>query len=118
MSPVRDENCLFCKIIESEIPADVVHETETTIAFRDIEPQAPIHVLVIPRTHQPDVAALAANEPEVLVDLMNAVADVAKQEGIDEGYRLVLNTGPEAGQSVFHVHAHVLGGRRMGWPPG
>lgn len=118
MSPVRDENCLFCKIIESEIPADVVHETETTIAFRDIDPQAPTHVLVIPRTHQPDVANLAANEPDVLVDLMNAVAAVAKQEGIDEGYRLVLNTGPEAGQSVFHVHAHVLGGRRMGWPPG
>ena len=118
MSPLRDENCLFCRIVESEIPADVVHETETTLAFRDIDPQAPTHVLVISRTHQPDVAGLAANEPGVLVDLMNAVAAVAKQEGIDPGYRVVLNTGREAGQSVFHVHAHVLGGRRMGWPPG
>jgi histidine triad (HIT) family protein len=118
MSAQRDADCLFCKIVAGEIPATVVHETETTIAFRDIDPQAPTHVLVIPRTHQPDVAALAANEPDALVDLMNAVAAVTKQEGIDEGYRLVLNTGPEAGQSVFHVHAHVLGGRRMGWPPG
>jgi histidine triad (HIT) family protein len=118
MSAQRDADCLFCKIVAGEIPATVVHETETTIAFRDIDPQAPAHVLVIPRTHQRDVAALAANEPDVLVELVNAVAAVAKQEGIDEGYRTVLNTGAEAGQSVFHVHAHVLGGRRMGWPPG
>jgi histidine triad (HIT) family protein len=96
----------------------VVHETDTTVAFRDIDPQAPTHVLVVPRTHQPDAAALAANEPEVAVDLINAIAAVAKQEGIDPGYRIVLNTGAEAGQSVFHVHAHVLGGRSMRWPPG
>jgi histidine triad (HIT) family protein len=118
MSAQRDADCLFCKIVAGGIPADVVHETETTIAFRDIDPQAPTHVLVVPRTHQPNVAALAANEPDVLVELMNAAAAVAKQEGIDEGCRIVLNTGAEAGQSVFHVHAHVLGGRRMGWPPG
>jgi len=118
MSAQRDADCRFCKIVAGEIPATVVHETATTIAFRDIDPQAPTHVLVVPRTHQPAVAALAANEPDVLVELMNAVAAVAKQEGIDEGYRIVLNTGAEAGQSVFHVHAHLLGGRRMGWPPG
>ena len=118
MDAIRDENCLFCKIVESEIPADVVHETATTLAFRDIEPQAPTHILVVPRTHQPNVAALAANEPEVALDLLNAAAAVADQEGLDRGYRLVFNTGRQAYQSIFHVHAHLLGGREMTWPPG
>ena len=118
MSAQRDADCLFCKIVAGEIPADVVHETESTLAFRDIEPQAPTHILVVPRTHQPNVAALAANEPEVLVDLVNAVGVIADQEGLGKGYRLVFNTGRQAYQSVFHVHAHVLGGRDMGWPPG
>jgi histidine triad (HIT) family protein len=112
------DQCLFCKIVAGEIPADVVHETATTLAFRDIEPQAPTHVLVIPRTHQPDIATLAAAEPEVAVDLLNAVAEVAKQEGLSDGYRLVFNTGAQAQQTVFHVHAHVIGGRDMTWPPG
>lgn len=115
---MNDPDCLFCKIVSGDIPGDVVHETETTLAFRDIEPQAPTHVLVIPRTHQPDAAALAANEPEIAVDLLKAAAAVAEQEGLDAGYRLVFNTGALAHQSVFHVHAHVLGGRQMGWPPG
>lgn len=118
MSAQRDADCLFCKIVAGEIPADVVHETETTLAFRDIEPQAPTHILVIPRTHRPNVAALAADEPEVLVDLVNAVGAIADQEGLGKGYRLVFNTGRQAYQSVFHVHAHLLGGRDMGWPPG
>jgi histidine triad (HIT) family protein len=113
-----DADCLFCKIVAGDIPADVVHETDTTVAFRDLEPQAPTHVLVIPRTHQPNAAALAAEEPHVLVDLVNAAKAIADQEGLDEGYRLVFNTGPAAHQSVFHVHLHVLGGRSMGWPPG
>ena len=113
-----EADCLFCKIVAGEIPADVVHETKTTLAFRDIAPQAPTHVLVIPRSHQPDAAALTANEPEVMVDLLNAAAAVAEQEGLGEGYRLVFNTGALAGQLVFHVHVHVLGGRRMNWPPG
>jgi histidine triad (HIT) family protein len=113
-----DADCLFCKIVAGDIPADVVHETGTTLAFRDLEPQAPTHVLVIPRTHQPNAAALAAEEPDVLVDLVNAAKAIADQEGLDEGYRLVFNTGPAAHQSVFHVHLHVLGGRSMGWPPG
>jgi histidine triad (HIT) family protein len=112
------DQCLFCKIVAGEIPADVVHETATTLAFRDIEPQAPTHVLVIPRSHQPDIATLAAAEPEVAVDLLNAVAEVAKQEGLSDGYRLVFNTGAQAQQTVFHVHAHVIGGRDMTWPPG
>jgi len=118
MDGLRDENCLFCKIVESEIPADIVHETESTLAFRDIEPQAPTHILVIPRIHHPDVATLTANEPEVALDLLNAVGAIAKQEGLDKGYRLVFNTGRQAYQSIFHAHAHLLGGREMRWPPG
>ena len=113
-----DPDCLFCKIVAGDIPADVVHETNTTLAFRDIEPQAPTHVLVIPRSHQPNAAALGAAEPDVLIDLVAAAKAVADQEGLDEGYRLVFNTGPAAHQTVFHAHLHVLGGRSMGWPPG
>ncbi len=112
------EDCLFCKIVSGEIAADVVHETGTTVAFRDIEPQAPTHVLVIPRSHHTDAAALAAAEPTVVVDLVDAAAAVARQEGLGDGYRMVLNTGPAAHQTVFHAHLHVLGGRSMGWPPG
>jgi len=114
----NDADCLFCKIAAGEIPADVVHETDTTLAFRDLSPQAPTHVLVISRSHHPNAAALAAAEPGVAVDLLSAAGEVAKQEGLDEGYRLVFNTGAQAHQTVFHVHCHVLGGRTMGWPPG
>jgi histidine triad (HIT) family protein len=114
-----DPDCLFCKIAGGEIPADVVHETPSTVAFRDIDPQAPTHVLVIPRQHLPDAASLAAAEPQLLVDLVEAAADVAKADGIaDDGYRLVFNTGAAASQTVFHAHLHVLGGRAMTWPPG
>jgi histidine triad (HIT) family protein len=114
----NDQDCLFCKIVSGDIPADIVHETETTVAFRDIEPQAPTHVLVIPRSHHRDAAALAKAEPETAVDLLNAASAVADKEGLADGYRLVFNTGKGANQVVFHVHLHVLGGRRMGWPPG
>jgi histidine triad (HIT) family protein len=114
----NDADCLFCKIIAGEIPADVVHEGDTTVAFRDIEAQAPTHVLVVPRHHHPDAASLAAAEPEVLVDLVNAAAAVAERDGLGDGYRLVFNTGPAAHQTVFHAHLHLLGGRPMGWPPG
>jgi histidine triad (HIT) family protein len=113
-----DADCLFCKIVGGDIPADIVHETDTTVAFRDLDPQAPTHVLVVPRTHQPNAAALAAAEPGLLDDLVQAGAAVAEQDGLTDGYRLVLNTGPAAHQTVFHVHLHVLGGRSMGWPPG
>lgn len=116
---VTDPDCLFCKVVAGDIPADVVHESDTTVAFRDIEPQAPTHVLVVPRAHHADAAALAAAEPTVLVDLVDAAAAVAKADGIaDEGYRLVFNTGASAHQTVFHAHLHVLGGRTMTWPPG
>ncbi|WP_148575728.1 HIT domain-containing protein [Nocardioides caldifontis] len=112
------DDCLFCAMVGGQVQADVVHETDTTLAFRDINPQAPTHVLVIPKVHQPNFAALAQHEPGVAVDLVNAVAAVAAQEGLGENYRLVFNTGPDAHQTVFHVHGHVLGGRPMGWPPG
>jgi histidine triad (HIT) family protein len=112
------DDCLFCKFVSREIEPDVVHETATTLAFRDINPQAPTHVLVIPKAHHPTIAELAAHEPSVVAELAAAAGAVAEQEGIDGGYRLVFNTGPQAGQSVFHVHGHVLGGRPMAWPPG
>lgn len=113
-----DHDCLFCKIVAGDIPADVVHRTDTTVAFRDIEPQAPTHVLVVPRSHHANAAELAVAEPHVSVDLFRAAAAVAEQEGLGDGYRMVLNTGPAAHQTVFHAHLHVLGGRSMGWPPG
>ncbi|HVE99015.1 MAG TPA: HIT domain-containing protein [Mycobacteriales bacterium] len=106
-------DCLFCRIVAAEIPADVVRETEHTIAFRDIAPHAPVHVLVVPREHHRDVAELAAH-----ADLLQAViaeaAAVAVQEGLTDGWRLLFNTGHDAGQTVFHVHAHVLGGEPLG----
>jgi histidine triad (HIT) family protein len=111
-------DCLFCKFVSGEIPPDIVHETDTTLAFRDINPQAPTHVLVVPKAHHPNAAALAANEPAVMADVLTAAAAVAEQEGLGENYRLVFNTGPLSGQTVFHVHLHLLGGRPMTWPPG
>ena len=118
MTGTVQADCLFCKIVEGDIPAEVVHETETTLAFRDVSPQAPTHVLVVPRVHLPDAATLAAAEPAVVVDLIAAAAAVAAQDGLGDGYRLVFNTGPAAQQTVFHAHLHVLGGRPMTWPPG
>ena len=110
------EDCLFCKIAAGEIPADVVRETDRTLAFRDINPQAPTHVLVIPRAHLKDVGELVADESLLAVVMREATA-VAKDDGLDS-YRLLFNTGSGAGQTVFHAHAHVLGGRGMSWPPG
>ena len=115
---VNQADCIFCRIVAGEVPADVVHRTATTVAFRDLEPQAPTHVLVIPHRHEPDAGSLAAAAPDVLVDLVSTAAHVADQEGLGDGYRMVFNTGPDAHQTVFHVHLHVLGGRTMGWPPG
>jgi histidine triad (HIT) family protein len=113
-----DPDCLFCKIVAGEIPATVVHETDTTLAFRDLEPQAPTHVLVVPRSHYPNAAALAEGEPDTAAHLFETAHEIADSEGLDRGYRLVFNTGAEAHQTVFHVHMHLLGGRAMGWPPG
>lgn len=112
-----DPDCIFCKIVAGEIPAEEVHRTPTTVAFRDLDPQAPTHVLVVPTTHHRDAAALAEGEPETMASLVQAAAEVARSEDLP-GYRMVLNTGEAAGQSVFHVHLHLLGGRDLRWPPG
>jgi histidine triad (HIT) family protein len=112
-------DCLFCKIVTKEIPAEIVLETDRAVAFRDINPQAPTHVLVIPKEHHADAAALAEADDGLADDVLKAAHQVAVQEGVSgDGYRVIFNTGPAAGQTVFHVHAHVLGGRGFGWPPG
>lgn len=113
MSP----DCLFCRIVHGDIPAKIVAESEHCVAFRDIAPQAPTHVLVVPRVHVPSLDAVA--DPLVVANVMALAAQVARDEGIVEsGYRVVINTNAGAGQTVFHLHAHVLGGRPMKWPPG
>jgi histidine triad (HIT) family protein len=112
-------DCLFCRIVEGEIPADVIARNDHALAFRDITPVAPVHSLVIPLAHHADLAEVAAAAPDVAVAMLRLAAEVATAEGIaDSGYRLVANTGPDAHQTVFHAHVHVLGGRSMGWPPG
>lgn len=113
----RDPDCLFCKIVDGELPASVVRRTQRTLAFHDMSPQAPTHILVIPTDHHADVTALATDAPETMAELVREAGAVAADEGL-EAFRLVFNTGAQAGQSVFHVHAHVLGGRSMTWPPG
>ena len=111
--------CLFCAIVAGEIPATTVLETDRILAFRDISPQAPTHVLVIPKTHYPDVTALAAADAALLGEVIGAVQQVAAADAVAEtGYRVVFNTGAEAGQTVPHVHGHLLGGRALTWPPG
>ena len=111
------DDCLFCKIVAGVIPGEIVRETEHTVAFRDVAPQAPLHALVVPRTHVPNAAALAATEPATLAELAQTAAAVAAAEGYED-YRLVFNTGPGAQQTVFHAHLHVLAGRDFTWPPG
>ncbi|WAZ21642.1 histidine triad nucleotide-binding protein [Streptomyces cinnabarinus] len=111
------EDCLFCKIAEGHVPATIVRETKTTVAFQDINPQAPVHILVIPKAHYPNAAELATAAPELAADVLRETKEVADEQQLDS-YRVVFNTGAGAGQTVFHAHAHVLGGRGMQWPPG
>ncbi|TXR57145.1 HIT domain-containing protein [Quadrisphaera setariae] len=113
----QDPDCIFCRIASGDVPADVVARTDRVVAFRDLDPQAPLHVLVVPVDHHRDVPALAAADPEALAELTGTAARVAAELG-DGQFRFVFNTGAGVGQSVFHVHGHVLGGRPMGWPPG
>ena len=104
-------SCLFCRIAAGEVPATIVHQTETTLAFRDLHPKAPGHVLLIPREHVPDAVGLSGDQ---LGDLFAAAKEVAEAEGVAEsGYRLLFNTGPDSGQEVFHAHLHLLGGKRL-----
>jgi len=113
------EGCIFCQIAEGEIPAEIVHEEDDLVAFRDIDPQAPSHVLVIPREHIETVNDLKKEHAEAMGRLFLAARRIARKEGVaEEGYRLVTNVGEGGGQSVFHIHIHLLGGRSMGWPPG
>ena len=112
-------DCLFCAIANGQVPATRVLESDRVLAFRDINPQAPLHVLVIPKQHHQDVAALAKADDGLLDDVITLAHEVARAEGVaDTGYRVVFNTGADAGQTVQHVHAHVLGGRSLAWPPG
>jgi histidine triad (HIT) family protein len=113
---MTDDDCLFCSIVAGDVPSDIVAETDHSVAFTDVNPQAPTHVLVVPRVHRPDIGSLAEVEPGATIDLLL----LARRIGEDAGgsYRLVFNTGADAHQTVFHCHAHVLAGRSMGWPPG
>ena len=112
-----DSNCIFCKIIEGEIPADIVLRNENVVAFNDLNPQAPTHVLLIPTLHTENAVGIARNSATMTADLFLAADQIAKERGLN-GYRTVFNTGDAAGQSVFHAHLHLLGGRAMTWPPG
>ena len=112
-------DCLFCKIIAGEIPATKVYEDETTFAFRDINPQAPAHVLIIPKKHIPTINDIAPEDEALVGHLFSVAKQIAKDEGIDAtGYRSVFNCNADAGQEVYHIHLHVLGGRYLSWPPG
>lgn len=112
-------DCLFCKILGGEIPCDKLYENDQVIAFRDVNPQAPTHFLVIPRKHISTVNDLTDDDKNIVGEMILAAKVIAKQEGIEEsGYRLVMNCNEGAGQTVFHIHLHVLGGRTMTWPPG
>ena len=111
-------DCLFCRIIRGEIPAKKVYEDERIFAFEDINPQGPTHVLVIPKEHIVDLKEASAAQAEIIGQCHLAAAEIARRRGIEEGYRTVLNVGPGAGQSVFHLHVHLIGGRKLSWPPG
>ena len=116
---MSEKDCLFCKIVNGDIPADIIHKSETTVAFRDINPQAPTHVLVIPRKHVATINDLGEDDSRVVGDMYLAAKEIAASEGIaEEGYRAVMNCNAGAGQTVFHIHLHVLGGRSLSWPPG
>jgi histidine triad (HIT) family protein len=117
-APVTTD-CLFCKIVAGEIPSTKVFEDDLTYAFRDITPQASTHVVVVPKEHYPTAAAMASADPALAGAVLATAGEIAALEGVAEsGYRLVFNTGPDANQTVLHVHLHVLGGRHFGWPPG
>ena len=112
-------DCLFCKILEGEIPADIVFENDDVLAFRDVNPQAPTHILIIPRQHIPTTNDLSETHELIMGRLFSVAKIIAAREGIsDEGYRMVVNCNEKAGQTVFHIHMHLLAGRSMNWPPG
>ncbi len=111
-------DCLFCKILKGDIPSDRLYEDDDVYAFRDISPQAPVHFLVIPKKHISGPAALTEEDERIIGKMMRIGADIARQEGVGDGFRVVFNNGAGAGQTVFHIHMHILGGRSLSWPPG
>ncbi len=112
-------DCIFCKIIRKEIPSRIVYEDDRVLAFEDINPKAPVHILIIPKEHFASLAEAPAGRQELLGHIHFVARDIARDKGIaDTGYRLVLNTGRDSGQEVLHIHYHLFGGRRLGWPPG
>jgi histidine triad (HIT) family protein len=111
-------DCLFCRIIRGEVPSRKVHEDEHTFAFEDLNPQAPTHVLIVPKKHIAGLKEASAEDAELLGRCHLAAAQIARERAIEDGYRTVLNVGPRAGQSVFHLHVHLIGGRALAWPPG
>jgi histidine triad (HIT) family protein len=116
---MSEQDCIFCRVVAGEIPADIVYRDDRAVAFRDINPQAPVHALVIPREHLDSLDDASARDESLLGHLLRVAARVANEQGLSEsGYRTIINTGAGAGQSVFHLHLHVVGGRRLGWPPG
>jgi len=116
---MSDPNCLFCKIAAREIPAEILRESDRVVAFRDVDPKAPTHILVIPKEHIESLDAIRDTHAGLVADIVQSASHLARTEGIDQsGWRLVSNVGRDAGQAVFHLHFHVLGGRPMGWPPG
>jgi histidine triad (HIT) family protein len=113
------KNCIFCKIVSDETGTDRIYEDEHCLAFRDINPQAPVHILIIPRVHLISINEIDSAQDGLMHHLLKAVRKIAVQFGLDQrGYRTVINTGPDGGQTVFHLHIHLLGGRPMHWPPG
>jgi len=115
-TPSAQADCIFCKIVAGQIESQLIKETQNVIAFRDINPQAPLHVLVVPKAHYGDVAQVAGSDPALLAEMVK-VADAVAAEHADGQFRFIFNSGPNAGQSVFHVHGHVIGGTRLGWNP-
>ncbi len=116
---MAETDCIFCRIAAGEIPAKIVRQDEDTVAFRDVNPQAPLHVLIVPRRHIPSINVLTSEDAAVVGKLFLAAREIARDEGVAQsGYRMVVNAGPNAGQSVDHIHLHVLGGRGLAWPPG
>jgi histidine triad (HIT) family protein len=116
---MSEQDCLFCKIVDGGLPAEIVYENDSLIAFRDIDPKAPTHILLIPRRHVATMNELQDGDHSLVGQLLVAAARIAADEGLaDDGYRVVMNCNEAAGQSVFHIHLHLMGGRRMTWPPG
>jgi histidine triad (HIT) family protein len=116
---MNENDCLFCKIVAGDVPADIIFESETVVAFRGLNPKAPTHVLIIPKRHIGTINALADGDQATIGDLFLTAAKLAADEGFaDEGYRVVMNCNAAAGQTVFHIHLHLLGGRQLTWPPG